>query len=170
MFALALDVALGALVATDAGAAEGVVWFGTALSVIVLAAGLVLASSSAVQWSAALAGVLLLLRHDQRLILAPLYGACLLLLSELSQRSLELRWVERVAAGVTAPRVVSCVLVAALGACAAAIVATAVTIAPDRSVLLTAAGAIGAVTVFAAIARLGRRYRQQAASEPGRSE
>jgi len=145
-------------VATDAGAAAGLAWYATAVSAVILAIGLVVASSSTVQVSVGLLGSLLLLRHQERLLLAPVYGACLLLLGELAQRSLELRGQERVGVGVVRMRLAAVLVVAALGSCGAAMAAIAVTIAPtSRSVGFTAVGTVAVLTAFAAIVAVARR-------------
>jgi hypothetical protein len=156
---VALTVALGALVGFDAGTAAGVAWGGTAISVTILTGGLALGSSSAVQWSLALLGAMLLFRHQDRLVLAPLYGACLLMVGELGQRSLELRGPALIGPGVIASRLAVLVVLAALGACSGAVVAMAVTIAPGPSVGLTAVGTVAALAAFAAIVALARRGR-----------
>jgi hypothetical protein len=101
---------------------------------------------------------LLLLRHEQRLLLAVPYGAFLLLLSEVAERSLELGRVARVQAEAVSARLAASALLAALGAGAAAIVAGAVTIGPARSVAITGAGALAAIATFAVLVRLARRH------------
>lgn len=159
--AVALAVASGALVASDAGTAAGAAWYGTATSVLILTVGLVVGSSATVQWSVALLAAMLLLRPQDRLVLAPLYGACLLLVGELAQRSLELRGRELIGPGVMVSRLAALVVLGALGACAAAVAAIAVTIAPARSVGFTAAGTLAALATFAAIVLLARRNHQQ---------
>ena len=73
-------------------------------------------------------------------MLAPLYGAGLLLVEELAWRSIELRDIEAIGPGVITARVTAVLAVAAVGACAAAGAAIAVTLAPGRSVVFTAIG------------------------------
>lgn len=165
--AVALDIAMGALVATDAGAAADLAWYGTAVSVVILVIGLVAASSSTVQSSIALLGALLLLRHQDRLVLAPLYGACLLALGELGQRSLELRGLERVGSGVVRARLAAVLALAGLGACGAAVAAIAVTIAPGRSVGLSALGTVAVLGSCATIVMLIRRRHPQNRGDVG---
>lgn len=143
--------------ATDARAAADLAWSGTAISVVLLTAGLVMASPSAVQSAVAVLAVLLLLRHEDRLVMAPLYGACLLLVGELAQRSLELRWQARVGSGAISARVAAVLVLVALGACGGAVAAIAVTIAPARSVGFTAIGTVTVLAAFAAIVLLARR-------------
>lgn len=130
---------------------------GTGVAVGILAVGLVLASSATVQLSLALLGALLLLRHQDRLLLAPLYGACLLVAGELAQRSLELRGQQRIGSGVVGLRLTAVLLLAALGACAAALCAMAVTIAPSRSVGFTAVGTLAVTAAFALVLLISRR-------------
>jgi hypothetical protein len=154
---VALEVAIGVSIATDTHAATSLVWYGTATSGLILVVGLVAESYAAVQVSIALLGALFLLRYQERLLLAPLYGACLLLLSELSQRSFELRRQDRIGPGVIGSRLAASLLATALGACAAVVVALAVTIAPARSVAFTAAGVLALLAGLAGIVALARR-------------
>ena len=150
---------LGAFVATDAGANVPLAWYGTAVSILILTLGLAADSIWAVQLSIALLGALLLLRHEDRLVLAPVYGAGVLLVGELAQRSLELRGQGRLGPGVIASRLAACLVLAGLGACGAAVAAIAVTIAPARTVAFTAVGTIAALVAFGAIVVLARRHR-----------
>ena len=137
ILAISVEVGLGALAATDAGAAGELAWVGTVISVTILALGLLAGSSGAIQCSLAVGAALLLLRHDDRLLLAPLYGAWLLTAGELAQRSVELRGRQRIERGAVGPRLIAVVVLAALGGCAGALAAIAVTIAPGRSVALS---------------------------------
>lgn len=122
-----------------------------------LLVGILFAVPGAVQCSLALLGVLLLLRHQDRLLLAPLYGACLLVAGELAQLSLELRGRRRIGRGVLGLRLAGVLSLAALGACAAALGAIAVTIAPGRSVAFTAVGALAVLAVVGVILLISRR-------------
>jgi hypothetical protein len=144
-------------VATDAGASSGLAWGATVLAAVLVACGIAARSSVPVHTGVAVLGLALLLRHDARLVLAPLYGAGLLLVAELGTRSIELAGVARVGPGVIGARLGATVALAAAGACAAAGVALAVTAAPGRSVALTAVGAIAAVATCGAVARIARR-------------
>ncbi len=140
---------------------------------LLIAAGLLAGWSSASQWSAALLGALLLARHQDRLLLAPLYGTGLLLVVELAQRSMELRGHDRLGPGVTTSRLAAILVAAALGLCAAALAALAVTVAAPRSVALTALATIAALSAFAAIAMLARRadpQRPKARHQPTRTD
>ena len=109
----------------------------------------------------------LLLRHQDRLVLAPLYGARLLALGELGQRSLELRGLERVGSGVVRARLAAVLALAGLGACGAAVAAIAVTIAPGRSVGLTALGTVAVLGSCATIVMLARRRHPQNRGDEG---
>ncbi len=139
-------------------------------SVTILAIGLLAGSSGAIQCSLAVGAALLLLRHDGRLLLAPLYGACLLTAGELAQRSVELRGQQRIGRGAVAPRLIAVVVLAALGGCAGALAAIAVTIAPGRSVALTAAATIAALAALATIVLLARARRRETAAEASTSQ
>lgn len=161
---MALDVALGALVAADANTAVGLAWYGTAVSLVILTAALVVASPGTVQVSVALLAAMLLLRREDRLVLAPLYGASLLLLGELAQRSIELRGTKRIGSGVIGARLAAILVLAGLGACGTAVAAIAVTIAPPRSVGFTAVGTIAVLAAFATIVVLARRQHPDANS------
>ncbi len=105
----------------------------------------------------AVLGAMLLLRHSDRLLLAPLYGAGLLLVAELGARTIELRGVSLVGPRSIGTRLGAVVSVAAVGVCGAAVVAIAVTGAPGRSLVLTAAGAIAVGAVCGALALAARR-------------
>jgi hypothetical protein len=155
--ALALTVALGALAGADAGNTDGLAWLGTALAALVLSVGLAAGLTSAVHCAVALLAATFLLRQDARLLLAPLYGLGLLLVEDLAMRSIELTGVERVSRGVLAARLSVVLAVGALGACAAGAAAIAVTVGPERSVIVTALGAIAALVTFGAITRFARR-------------
>ena len=130
----------------------------------ILAIGLGLGSSTALQVPVALLGVLLLLRTDDRLVLAPLYGAALLILVELGWMSLELRALKLVDRRAIRARLMIIVLFAGLGACAAGAVAIAVTGAPARSVAITAVGTIAVAVAFAGIVLSARRAHWQVRS------
>jgi hypothetical protein len=129
---------------------------------MILAVGLWRGPSAVIHVSLALMGSLLLLRHSERLLLAPVYGACLLLVGELAQRARELRGPVRVGAGVTGARLLAAGLLAAVGACSAAIAAIAVTVAPGRSVALTAVGSLATLAAFAVIVVPARRGGEDA--------
>lgn len=152
--------ALGSAVATDAGRASALAWVGTGVAALLLAAGVAARSSAPVHAAVAVLGVLLLLRHGARLLVAPLYGAGLLPVAELRTQSNELAYAGQVGAGVISARLGAVVAVAAIGACGSAVAAIAVTVAPGRLVALTAGGAITAVAVCGAIALLARRQQR----------
>jgi hypothetical protein len=157
--AVALATGLGALDATDAGASAKLAWVATVAAALLVVLGVLIRSSAPVHLAVALLGALLLLRHDARLLLAPVYGAGLLLVAELGSRSIELRGVGGVARGVQAARALAVVAVAAVGACASAGAAAAVTAAPARSVALTGVAVLGIVAIYGVIAwRTRRRY------------
>jgi hypothetical protein len=122
-----------------------------------LTIGLLTSWPGPVTCSLAVVGVLLLLRHHDRLVLAPVYGACLLLVGELAQRSAEIRGLERIGPDVLWSRLVAMLAAAAAGATAAAIVAIAVTTGPPRSVAVTAAGTSCLIAGLAVIAVLARQ-------------
>jgi len=166
---MAALVSLAALVLTDAGGTGQVAWLGAGLAAVLLAAGVAVESPAPVHVAVAVLGVTFLARHDTRLLLAPVYGAGLLLMDDLAIRTMELSGVSRIAPGVISARVGATVAVAAAGACAAAVAALAVNGGPARSVILTALGALAAVAAVGAIVRLARRrYRwSPAADSPG---
>lgn len=143
--------------ATDAGASSGSAWAATVFAAVLVVSGIAARSSVPVHAAVAVLGVTLLLRDDARLVLAPLYGAGLLLVAELGTRSIELAGVARVGPDVIGARLGATVALAAAGACAAALGALAVTAGPGRSVALTAVGAIAAGVTCGAVARIARR-------------
>lgn len=160
-----LTFAVGALAAADARTATVVAWAGVALSVLILVLGLLIAWSGTVHCSLAVLAALLLLRDQDRLVLAPLYGACLLIVGELAQRSIELRGRAWIGPGVIGSRLAALTLLAALGACAAAVGSVAVRVAPARSVGFTAIGTIAAVAAVAVIVLVARRRVQDNARD-----
>ena len=143
--------------ATDAGPSRPLAWVGTGAAAFLVTLGPGFRSPTPVHCGVALLGGMLLLRQDARLMLAPLYGAGLLLVEELAWRSIELRDIEAIGPGVITARVTAVLGVAAVGACAAAGAAIAVTIAPGRSVIFTAIGAIAVAATFATIAHYARK-------------
>jgi hypothetical protein len=114
-------------------------------------------SFTAVHAAIALLGAIFLLRQDTRLLLAPPYGAGLLLIDDLAAQTIELRGVSLVDLAMIGSRTAAVLAVAAIGACASAAAAIAVSDAPGHSVVLTALGALAAVVAFAAIVRPTRR-------------
>ena len=162
-------MSLAALVTADAGPASQLAWLGAGVAVLCLAVGLVGESFTAVHAAIAVLGTMFLLRHGTRLLLAPAYGAGLLLIEDLAAQSIELSGVSQIGLAVIGARTGAALLVAAIGACASAAAALAVTAAPGRSVALTALGALAAVAAFAAIVGpVRRRYgTSDAAGRPG---
>jgi hypothetical protein len=127
------------------------------LSVLLVALALALGSSAPIPWSLALLATLFLLGEHDSLVLAPIYGAGLLLVGELAQCSSELRGVKWLTLRWIASRLAASLALAALGAGAGAVTAAAATIAAARSVALTAAGALATVVAVGTIALLARR-------------
>lgn len=162
-----LACGLGALSASDARSAAALAWYGTAAAVAALAIALALGAPSGVQAALVPLAALLLLRHDERLLLAPLYGACLLLVGELGQRSIELRRQAWIGPGVIASRLLTVLVVTAVGGCAAALAAIAVTFAPARSVIFTAVGAIAVVAAVGLITWFARPHARGDRSSGG---
>jgi hypothetical protein len=144
-------------VITDAGAATQLAWLGAGTAAVLLAMGMVARSPAPVHAAVAVLGVMFLLRHDARLLLAPAYGAGLLLMEDLAVRTIELSGVGEIAPDVIVARVGATLAVATIGACLSALAALAVTAAVPRSVLLTAVGALAAVAAFVAIVLFVRR-------------
>jgi hypothetical protein len=150
-------VALAALVIVDAGAASQLAWLAAGTAMVLVAAGMVAQSPAPVHAAVAVLGVTFLLRHDARLLLAPLYGVGLLLMDDLAIRTMELSGVDQIAPDVIAFRLGATVAVAAIGACLSAVAALAVTASVARSVTLTAVGALVAVAAFVGIVLVARR-------------
>lgn len=150
---------LSALVGLDAGSASELAWLGSGAAAVLLVVGMAGGATGLVHVAVALLGAIFLLRQNTRLLVAPLYGAGLLLIEDLAVQAVDLRAVGWIAAEAIGARTTATLLVAAVGACAAAAVAAAVTVAPGRSVGLTALAAVVAVCAFAAIVRFARaRY------------
>jgi hypothetical protein len=154
--AVTLDCALGILVATDAGAASGLASWGVVGSVAMLAVSLGAGSSAALRASVVASGLVLLLRRDDRLVLAPLYGAALLVLVELARTCHELQSMDLVSRGAVRGRLLTILIFAGLGTCVAGLAAIAVTAAPARSVVITALGTAAVAIAFAGIVLIAR--------------
>ena len=155
------------LSATDADSATKLAWYGAAAAVLLLTVALFAAWPSGIQIALVPLAGLLLLRHDERLLLAPVYGACLLMIDELGQRSIELRGQAWIGSGVIGSRLLIVTVVACLGGCAAALGAIAVTIAPARSVGFTAVGTVALLAAVVCITLLARpRGQGQARRTP----
>lgn len=129
------------------------------MALVALIAAMLAGSPAAVHAAVVLLGTIFLLRQDARLLLAPVYGAGLLLVCELATQAIELSEVSRVAPEVIGARTGAALVAATIGACVSAVAALAETAAPGRSVAVTA---LGAVTVVVAVAVIvwsaGRRY------------
>jgi hypothetical protein len=131
-----------------------------------LGVGLAAGSFTAVHGAIAVLGAIFLLRQDTRLLLAPPYGAGLLLIDDLAAQAIELRGVSLVDVAMVGTRTTAVLAVAAVGACASAAAAIAVSAAPRHSVVLTALGALAAVAALAAIVRPTRqRYGMSAVDQ-----
>jgi hypothetical protein len=124
-----------------------------ALLVISLASGW----NAAGHASLAVLGLVLMARVHERLALAPIYGAALLLVSDLARTSHELRPMDRVSTAAIRARLLTAAGSAGLGACAAAVVAVAVTEGQSRSVGISAAATMAVVAAYVGIVVLARR-------------
>jgi hypothetical protein len=140
------------------GSASQLAWLGAGVAALLLAVGLVAGSFSAVHASIALLGTVFLLRHGARLLLAPPYGAGLLLVEDLAAQTIELSGVSQIGRSAIGARTGAVLALAAVGACASAVAALALTLAPGRSVAMTAVAAAAVVAAFVAIVRSARRH------------
>ena len=147
----------------EAGAASQLAWLGAAVAALSLAIGMTAGSPTAVHVAVALLGGIFLTRQDARLLLAPVYGAALLLIEDLAIQAGELRGVGGLTLDVVGARTANVLAIATIGASASAATALAVTAAPGRSVGITALGAVAAVAALAGIVRLARRRFQASA-------
>jgi hypothetical protein len=144
----------------DAGSGSEFAWVGAGAAAVLLAGGIAGGWPGLVHAAVALLSAIFLLRQHTRLLVAPLYAAGLLMIEGLGGQAVDLRAVSWVAADAVGARTLTTLLAAAVGACCAAAVALTVTVAPGRSVGLTALAAVTAVLVFAAIVRVAqRRYK-----------
>jgi hypothetical protein len=150
-------VSLAALVIADAGPESQLAWLGAGLAALFLAVGLAGGSVTVVHAAIALLGTIFLLRQDTRLLLAPAYGAALLLIEDLAAQTIELSGVSQIGLAAIGTRTGAALVGAAIGASTSAAAALAVTAAPGRSVTVTALGALAAVAAFAAIVWSARR-------------
>jgi hypothetical protein len=148
---------MAVLVIADAGGASQLAWLGAGTAALLLAAGMVSESPAPVHAAVAVLGVAFLLRHESRLLLAPLYGAGLLLMDDLAIRTMELSGVNRIAPDVIVIRLGATLAIAAVSACLSALAALAVTAAVPPSLVVTALGALVAVAAFVGIVLVARR-------------
>lgn len=169
MAALALIAGLTTMVATDAGAASSLAWCDVGLTVAVLGVSLVVRSEAALVASLGVAGLGLLLRVDDRLVLAPVYGALLLVTAELARTCQELGSVEGVAPRVIRARLMAAGGWAGLGACAATVVSLAATAGPPRSAATSLAATTAIAAAFATVVVIARGSRARVRGRAGRS-
>jgi hypothetical protein len=135
---------------------SGLAWTITAVAALLLVLAPAVRSETLVYVAIVLLGSLLLLRHDARLLLAPAYGAVLVLEVEFGARAVELRAIQILAPAALGARFAAVCFAALVGACAAAGTAAAVTVAPGRSVLLTGLGSLALFATFAGVVRAAR--------------
>jgi hypothetical protein len=154
-----IEAALAMLVLGDAGSASGLVWYGAGLAVALLATSLAGGWDAPLHVSVAILGLILLARADQRLTLAPIYGAALLTVSELARTCHELGPLDSVTPAAIRARLLTVAASAGLGACAAAVVALAAAGRPARSVAISAAATLAVAVMYAGIVALARRGR-----------
>jgi len=156
--AVAIEIGLALLVIFDtASAATGLVGVATGLAVLLLVLSLASGLESMLQGSLGLLGLVLLARANERLILAPLYGAALLAVSELTRTCHELRRLQGVEPAVITIRLTAVAATAGLGGCAAGLVAVAAAAGPARSVILSAIATLAAGLGYAGIVVVARR-------------
>jgi hypothetical protein len=141
-----IEAALAMLVLGDAGSASGLVWYGAGLAVALLATSLAGGWDAPLHVSVAILGLILLARADQRLTLAPIYGAALLTVSELARTCHELGPLDSVTPAAIRARLLTVAASAGLGACAAA-------------VAISAAATLAVAVMYAGIVALARRGR-----------
>jgi len=130
-----------------------------ALALALLVVGLGFDVDGPVMATIAVLGALLLLRSDLRLVVAPVYGAGLVVLLELAQTCHELRQAAFMTRGVVRRRLTAMLATAGVGACAAGVAALAVTGAPGGAAIVTAAGTFAVIALFAGVVRLARPPR-----------
>ena len=159
-------MALATLVIADAGAASQLAWLGAGTAALLLVVGIAAQSPTPVHAAVAVLGLIFLLRHDSRLLLAPPYGAGLLLTDDLSIRTIELGGVGQIAPDVIVARVGATLAVAAIGAGLSAVAALAVTAALPRTVALRRRRAGRRRGIVAIVLGARRRFGPPAA-EPG---
>jgi hypothetical protein len=145
-------------------ATTGLVAVAAGIALGLLAVSLASAWEPMLHMSLAVLGLILLARADGRLILAPLYGAGLLAVSEVARTCQELRRVQYVGPAVIAARLTTAAASAGLGGCAAALVAVSVTAAPARSVSLSVAATVAVGVAYAGIVTIARR------GQPGQAD
>ena len=164
---MAIEAALSLLVISDAGSASWLAWYAAGGAVALLAIGLAGGWDTPLHASLALLGLALLARANERLALAPIYGAALLAVSELARTCGELRPMDRVSPAAVRTRLLTVAASAGFGGCAAAVVALAVRGGPARSVAVSTAATIAVAAAFAAIVASARRGQVRARQHDG---
>ena len=104
-----------------------------------------------------LLGAIYAIPDGDRAIAAPIYGSALLLIAELTYWALDERIQQRVQAGVSRPRLLAILAVAAAAIPASGLVLIAAEADVERSPAITAAGAaavVACVAILTAVARL----------------
>lgn len=158
MVALGFEVGLSLLVVLDTSSGTaGLVGVGAAVALVLLVVSLASGWDAALYASLGVLGLMPLAGADDRLILAPLYGAGLLAVTELARTVHELRRLGGVGPGVIAARLTIGAASAGLGGCAAALVAVGVTVGPPRSVSLSVAATLAVGVAYGAIVAMARR-------------
>jgi hypothetical protein len=157
---VAIEVALALVVVAGAGSAVGLVWYGAGIAVALATISLASGAKPPLHASLAVLGLLILARADDRLVLAPVYGASLLAVSELARICHELSGVDHVEPHALRARLLTVAVAAGLGACAASLVSVAVSSGPRRSVVTSVAATVAVAAVYGGIVVLGGRVRR----------
>lgn len=156
---MVIELVLALLVVIDASSAAGLVWYGAAMAVGLGAMSLASGSPSLLHASLGVLGLLLLARADDRLVLAPVYGAGVLAVSELARTCHELSGVDRVDPDALRGRLLTVAVAVGLGACAASLLSVVATAGPRRSVVSSVAATVAVAAVYVGIVALARRVR-----------
>jgi hypothetical protein len=145
------------VVIVDAGALAGLATGVGVAAELALVGACGLASPGLANVPVAMLALSFVCYAGDRLILAPLYGAGIVLVGELAARAVQLRAVSQAGVATTLNWLGAVVGVLAAGACAAAAVAIAAGQAPGRSVALTGLGALAAAGATWWLGRMARR-------------
>ena len=126
------------------------------MAIVLLSVALTATRSAPIALALLLLGAIYAIPDGDRAIAAPIYGSALLLTAELTYWALDERIQQRVQAGVSRPRLLAILAVAAAAIPASGLVLIAAEADVERSPAITAAGAAAIVACVALLTALAR--------------
>jgi hypothetical protein len=127
---------------------------GAALAIVLLSVALAAARTAPISVALLLLGAVYAIPDGDRAVAAPIFGSALLLTAELAYWSLDERVLQRLYAGVLAPRLLAILAVATAAVPASALVLVIAEVDVARSPSITAAGAVAIVACVALLTSL----------------